>query len=103
MDTGCLHVATWPIPSPQIPSYLVAVYWTDLNPSQSGDIRTWYDHTEERYVIEWRDVPFWKPGAQAVTFGAVLYADGRLIFQYGSATALGNQHHREQRCVQLGR
>ena len=78
-----------PIPSPGTPDAFLAPFWDDLNPSDGGSIY-YQDMADGRFVVQWDAVPFYTgPGTN--TFQAILYADGRVLFQYesmgsGSAT-----------------
>ncbi|MCP4352886.1 MAG: hypothetical protein GY795_46135 [Desulfobacterales bacterium] len=65
----------------------VAPYWTDLNPETGGQINWQATGTgaEKRLVIQWNDI---KPYGESdlnlngATFQAVLYENGRILFQY---------------------
>ena len=45
----------------------------------------WGDH----FVVEWDEIPLYS-GNGVVTFQAVIYADGRILFNYKSVPALGS-------------
>ena len=50
---------TQAIPSREAPNDLIAVYWTDLDPSQAvgGGIFSFVD--QGRFVVEWHAIPLW--------------------------------------------
>ena len=50
---------TQAIPSREAPNDLIAVYWTDLDPSQAagGGIFSYVD--QGRFVVEWHAIPLW--------------------------------------------
>ncbi|MHC4990778.1 MAG: hypothetical protein ACYTGC_07330, partial [Planctomycetota bacterium] len=73
-----------PIPSIVNPNNLIAPYWTDLNPSDGGQI--WYGLFDggSRLIVEWNSVAeFGTGGASTVTCQAALHQDGTIQFIYG--------------------
>ena len=72
-----------PIPDPYEPNDLIAVFWDDLNPLSDGEVYYYHDAANDRVIVEWCGVPQY-PASGSFTFEAVLYADGRILFQYNS-------------------
>ncbi|MEE2858433.1 MAG: nidogen-like domain-containing protein, partial [Candidatus Neomarinimicrobiota bacterium] len=73
------------IPSNGDPNALLAPFWDDLNPSSGGQMYyfSWGDH----FVVQWDEVPLYSGGGSE-TFQVVLYADGRILFNYKTVTAV---------------
>ena len=70
-----------PIPDPDDPNDLIAVFWDDLNPSASGEVYYYNDEANGRFIVEWYQVPhFYNEGSY--TFEVILYPDGEMTFQY---------------------
>ena len=72
--------ANTPIPRPSDPSGFVAPFWEALDLSTAGAV--WYQPSAERAVVQWTDVARAADPAARLTFQAVLYPDGRVLFQY---------------------
>lgn len=70
------------IPTAAEPNNLVAPFWEDLNPSSGGQIYTWADAANQRFVVQWTAVPRYSNSSALETFQAILHADGRILFQY---------------------
>jgi len=70
------------LPSASAPTDLIAPFWDDLNPSTSGQVY-WYTDAQMT-VVSWVNVPAfdWGGGTGPFTFQVVLYANGRIMFQY---------------------
>jgi hypothetical protein len=47
------------IPSAHGPAGMIAGFWDDLDPSAGGDIYTWLDATNHRYIIQFDEVRRW--------------------------------------------
>ena len=77
---------TQAIPSTSLPNDMIAVYWTDLDPSEQGSIYTWADSENSRWIVEWHDIPLWgQPDgldSPTATFQAMLYSSGEIRLQY---------------------
>ncbi len=71
-----------PLPDTSEPNALVAVFWDDLDPSSGGQVYAYADAEAPRFVVEWLQVPRYNEDTSALTFEAVLYPDGRLLFLY---------------------
>lgn len=83
----------------------MAVYWADLDagsPTQSNlaRVRTG-SPSSTTFVVEWSRVPYWKSNDQRVSFEAVLYRDGRIVFQYDDI-APSPDHHQIHAPVSIG-
>lgn len=81
------------IPAPDGPAAMIAPYWADLDPGNSGassDIYYYYDQPNNRFIIEYFQVEHW-PSGSPETFEVILYdplyyptptGDGEILFQY---------------------
>jgi hypothetical protein len=81
------------IPSSDGPQRMIAPYWSDLDPGNTGapsDIYWYYDQPNNRFIVEYFQVEHW-PSGQNETFEVILYdpshyptptGDGEIIFQY---------------------
>ncbi|TKJ41226.1 hypothetical protein CEE37_06055 [candidate division LCP-89 bacterium B3_LCP] len=74
-----------PIPTAATPNNLVCPYWDDMNPTQGGDIWYMYDEANERFIVEWRNVPHYSTGG-SYTFEIILYPNGDIDFMYAQLT-----------------
>jgi subtilisin family serine protease len=70
-----------PIPDPTDPNDFIAPFWDDLNPSVGGEVYYYYDSANDRFIVEWFEVPHYFYGGP-YTFEAILYPDGEMLFQY---------------------
>jgi hypothetical protein len=70
------------IPTAAEPNNLVAPFWDDLNPNNGGEIYTWQDPANGRFIVQWDAVPRYSNANALQTFQAILHADGRILFQY---------------------
>jgi subtilisin family serine protease len=71
------------IPIQNDPTAIIAPYWDDLNPQLGGKISigTPGADSSSPAVISWEDVPL-NSGGSPLTFQAILYPKGELVFQY---------------------
>ena len=76
------------IPSAAAPNAIIAPFWDDLNPSSGGSVY-YEDRGDGSFVVQWDAVPPFSGGGMS-TFQAILYADGRMLFQYDAMTAATN-------------
>lgn len=70
-----------PIPNTSTPNDLIAPFWDDLNPAYSGDVYYYFDNVNNRFIVEWYDVPHYY-SIGSYTFEVILYPDGRILYQY---------------------
>ncbi|NQS98579.1 MAG: T9SS type A sorting domain-containing protein [candidate division Zixibacteria bacterium] len=73
------------IPSSGAPNNLVCPFWDDLNPSQGGRILYYYDMANERFILEFTDIPHYSTGGN-YTFEMILYPNGDIDFMYNELT-----------------
>ena len=78
-----------PIPGASDPSNLIAPFWDDLNPADGGQIR-YLDMGDGRFVVSWLGVPRYGEAGSAMTFQAILYASGEIVYQYQTITGTDN-------------
>ena len=72
-----------PIPNSDQPNDLIAPFWDDLNPSAGGQVYYYNDTQNNRFIVEWKNVPhFYNDGSY--TFEVILYPDGDILYQYNS-------------------
>lgn len=96
------------IPSPGGPRRLLAPFWCDLNPYEGGDVYKYYDSTNHRFIIEFKDVVHYGTSDNE-TFEIILLdpnyyltptGDGEIIFQYNTVSdpsecTIGIEDHTE--------
>jgi hypothetical protein len=70
-----------PIGTVDEPNNLLAPFWDDMNPVDGGTISYYQDTANQRFVVSWDGVPHYSTG-NPETFQAILYADGRIVYQY---------------------
>lgn len=72
------------IPGQDDPNNLIAPFWDDLDPTSGGTIYYHSDPTNERFIVEWDQVRHYDdpPDTGTYTFQAVLFSDGRILYQY---------------------
>jgi subtilisin family serine protease len=79
------------IPFAAPPNDLIAAYWDDLNPALGGEIYTYSDPGNGRFVVQWEAVPQIGTGGGAPqTFQIILYDDGTFLTQYESVSDAGS-------------
>jgi len=82
-----------PIPDAGDPNAVLAPFWEDLSPQQtgSGNISTYYDAAGGRFIVEYYDIRQYSPSTDFERFQAILLdpaehetvtGDGVIIFQY---------------------
>lgn len=90
--TSCDYAYTWNsagLNDQHDPYYVLAPYWTDLNPETGGSILSYFDSVQDRYILQWNQVRRYSGGSPN-TFQIVLYHDGRIEFVYSTMTAQTN-------------
>lgn len=82
------------IPSEHGPAGMIAGFWDDLDPSAGGDIYTWLDALNHRYIIQFDEVPRWGT-SETETFQIIILnenyyptptGDAMILFQYEDVT-----------------
>ncbi|HBK60305.1 MAG TPA: hypothetical protein DDZ84_05865, partial [Firmicutes bacterium] len=74
------------IPGTELPNDLLAVFWDDLNPQAAGAIYCYSDTENERFIVEFQDVPrisdigMLEP--EGFTFQVIFEPDGSILYQY---------------------
>jgi murein tripeptide amidase MpaA len=81
------------IPASATPNGLIAPFWDDMNPSDSGTIYYLEDAVNDRFIVQFEGVVHYG-GASPETFQVILNADGSILFQYetvsdASSTTVG--------------
>jgi subtilisin family serine protease len=69
------------IPGTADPNDLIAVMWDDFNPSVGGQIYTYDDTANQRFIVQWDAVPYYST-SDYQTFQVILNADGSILCQY---------------------
>ena len=70
-----------PLPDPEPPDDLIAAFWDDLDPSEGGSIYTYYDVENDRFIVEYYNIPPYDEEG-SYTFEAILERDGTICYQY---------------------
>ena len=70
-------------------SNFIAPFWDDLNPGYSGAIYHHYDAAGDRFIVQYQDVARYEV-ENALTFQAILNADGSIVYQYDNMSATVN-------------
>ncbi len=71
------------IPNPLEPNNCLYAFWDDLDLRVSGAVYYQHDAANNRFIIEYKDVPHYDPPAGGpYTFQIILYSDGRIYYQY---------------------
>ncbi|RJP74106.1 MAG: T9SS C-terminal target domain-containing protein [Candidatus Zixiibacteriota bacterium] len=104
------------IPDADGPPAMLAPFWEDLSPQQSGTVSHYYDSAEHRFVVEFYRVRQYTPATAFETFEVVLYdpahhptvtGDGKILFQWLdlsdlSGATFGIENHAEAVGLELG-
>jgi hypothetical protein len=103
-STTMSNFRNWNIPGALGPSAMIAPFWDDLRNNSPASINYWYDATNHRVVVEWKDVRL--AINQALNrFEAILYdpayyptasGDGEIVFQYHT---FNNTDYNENYCT----
>ncbi|ELS01928.1 periplasmic component of the Tol biopolymer transport system [Xenococcus sp. PCC 7305] len=65
----------------------IATFWDDLNPGAGGSIYYYNDVAENRFIVQYQDVPRYEE-VGSLTFQTILNADGSIVFQYDELNAI---------------
>jgi hypothetical protein len=92
-SAGANTWANGPIPRPAWPNSVIAPFWDDLTIDASASVRTQLSGTapNRTFTVEWRNAKLNAAPTDRVTVEAILYEDGRISFQYGTATTAAQQ------------
>ena len=104
------------IPNSDGPPAMLAPFWEDFSPQQSGSVSCYYDAVNHWYIIEYYRVRQYLPTTVFETFQAVLYdpahhttatGDGKILFQWlditdPSQATFGIENQAEAVGIQLG-
>lgn len=74
------------IPNTAAPNTLIAALWTDLDPSQGGNITYFQDTT--KFVVSWENVPLAGNSAATQTFQVIIEKSGNITFQYKTLNSI---------------
>ncbi|HHE47291.1 MAG TPA: T9SS type A sorting domain-containing protein, partial [Bacteroidetes bacterium] len=79
------------IPDADGPPNLLAPFWEDMNLETVGQIVSYYDPADSKFIVEFFRVPQWSPATALETFEVILYdpavyptatGDGKILYQY---------------------
>ena len=71
-DPGTNSIGNATIPSTSTPNAIIAGVWDDLDPSSGGGIYYFSDTTEHRFIIQYKNVPFYNSTTQKTSFTVIL-------------------------------
>ncbi len=77
------------IPTAAEPNNLIALFWDDLNCTTSGEIYYLRDVANQRFIVEYDNVPFYTGGG-TVKAEVIFNADGSMVYAYNSITGVNN-------------
>jgi hypothetical protein len=74
------------IPNTSEPNNFIAPLWDDLSPQIGGTVAYYYDSANQRFIVSYSNVPIYTNGGGtgSLTFEAILYSDGKILFEYGT-------------------
>ncbi len=74
------------LPNTLTPNDQIALWWSDLDVAEYGDVMYYYDAVNERFIVSFIGVPYYESpsGTGSLTFQAVLYPNGQIVLQYQS-------------------
>lgn len=73
------------IPNTGLPNNMVCPFWDDLNPSLGGAVYYYQDAANERFIVEWSNVPHYSTGG-TYTFEMILFPNGDIELMYHTLT-----------------
>jgi len=85
-NSGASNTTTGTIPTTGFQTF-IAPYWHDLYPTQSGQAKVFMDTENQSAVFAWVNCPLFNPRTSTVNVEVILYADGRIYFEYGTCSA----------------
>ncbi|MFH2037150.1 MAG: C25 family cysteine peptidase [Candidatus Zixiibacteriota bacterium] len=73
------------IPNDTLPNNLVSIWWDDLDPRKGGMVYYYSDMANDRFIVSFDAIPnyYSTTGTGSLSFQAVLYANGKIQFNYG--------------------
>merc|ERR1711871_188801 len=96
---------TWPIPSATAPNDIAAVFWTDLDPSEAGEVRGWGDPGRVK-VFEWSNVPLWSQSPTVTESNSfevqLLQEDNSMRFLYSDVSVSPEHWDKTHAAVTIG-
>ncbi|MCX7834831.1 MAG: fibronectin type III domain-containing protein [bacterium] len=78
------------LPTTAFSAPMILPYWDDLYPPSGGSIWYYYDQQNNRFIVEWYQVPHISNNQSLNTFQVQLYSDGLIKFRYQNIGALNN-------------
>ncbi|MFA7331365.1 MAG: T9SS type A sorting domain-containing protein [Candidatus Delongbacteria bacterium] len=86
--TGSTSLGGHYLPGVQLPNNLIALFWDDLNPSTGGTVSYFADAANERFIVQYENVPDYGNATGLNTFQAILSSTG--VIQVNYASLLGD-------------
>lgn len=80
-DNGTQQWENTAIPNASEPNNFISMLWDDLSPQNAGSIYYYHDSANSRFIVSFINTPFYSGGGD-LTFQAVIYANGHIVFQY---------------------
>jgi hypothetical protein len=83
------------IPNADGPPNMLAPFWEDMNLETGGEIATYHDAANHRFIVEYYHVPQYLPTNTLETFQVILFdpafvvtptGDGKVVFQYNTVS-----------------
>ena len=74
------------IPATAVPNNCLYPFWDDLDLRTSGAVYYLNDAANNRFIVEYKAVPHYSTG-ELYTFQVMIYADGRIYYQYQDMNA----------------
>jgi hypothetical protein len=69
------------LPDAAIPNNIIAPFWDDLNPSAGGTIHYWDNFYEDRFFIQFTNIPAYNTGG-LYSFQVILHKGGDIVIHY---------------------
>jgi hypothetical protein len=71
------------IPNSGDPNNIIAPFWDDLNLEEGGAVYYYADPANNCFIVQWDEILRYDTDpSESFTFEVILYADGRIVFQY---------------------